>query len=84
VSGSGELGERRIECSEHVCVNNLGGISNVTSLDWSSGRKPMSRCASAGPFMSGMTTSVSSRSISDACSSKMLVAAGGVAASSTR
>ncbi|MEW6304579.1 MAG: anhydro-N-acetylmuramic acid kinase, partial [Verrucomicrobiota bacterium] len=23
---------------EHVCVNNLGGISNVTSIDWSQGR----------------------------------------------
>lgn len=25
---------------QHVCVNNLGGISNVTSLDWKRGKQP--------------------------------------------
>jgi anhydro-N-acetylmuramic acid kinase len=27
----------------HICVNNLGGISNVTSLDWRNGRRPRPR-----------------------------------------
>ena len=33
----------------HVCVNNLGGISNVTSLDWRSGRAPQVRAFDTGP-----------------------------------
>jgi anhydro-N-acetylmuramic acid kinase len=36
---------------EHVCVNNLGGISNVTSLDWRDARKarPAVRAFDTGP-----------------------------------
>jgi anhydro-N-acetylmuramic acid kinase len=34
---------------QHVCVNNLGGISNVTSLDWRSGREPCIRSFDTGP-----------------------------------
>ncbi len=33
----------------HVCVNNLGGISNVTSLDWRSGRQPEVLAFDTGP-----------------------------------
>lgn len=33
----------------HVCVNNLGGISNVTSLDWRRGREPAIRAFDTGP-----------------------------------
>jgi anhydro-N-acetylmuramic acid kinase len=33
----------------HVCVNNLGGISNVTSLDWRSGREPSVLAFDTGP-----------------------------------
>ena len=32
-----------------VCVNNLGGISNVTSLDWRNGRTPKVRAFDTGP-----------------------------------
>jgi anhydro-N-acetylmuramic acid kinase len=34
---------------EHVCVNNLGGISNVTSLDWRSGPEPLIESFDTGP-----------------------------------
>lgn len=34
---------------EHVCVNNLGGISNVTSLDWQDGAKPRVVAFDTGP-----------------------------------
>jgi len=33
----------------HVCVNNLGGIGNVTSIDWSRGRKPQVLAFDTGP-----------------------------------
>jgi anhydro-N-acetylmuramic acid kinase len=33
----------------HVCVNNLGGISNVTSLDWRRGKKPRIMAFDTGP-----------------------------------
>jgi len=33
----------------HVCVNNLGGISNVTSLDWRYGAKPRVTAFDTGP-----------------------------------
>lgn len=33
----------------HVCVNNLGGISNVTSLDWRTGRSPKIAAFDTGP-----------------------------------
>lgn len=34
---------------EHVCVNNLGGISNVTSLDWRRGAQPRVLAFDIGP-----------------------------------
>ena len=34
---------------EHVCVNNLGGISNVTSLDWRRGPQPRVLAFDTGP-----------------------------------
>jgi anhydro-N-acetylmuramic acid kinase len=33
----------------HVCVNNLGGISNVTSIDWRDARKPKLFAFDTGP-----------------------------------
>lgn len=33
----------------HVCVNNLGGISNVTSIDWRKGRAPRVLAFDTGP-----------------------------------
>jgi anhydro-N-acetylmuramic acid kinase len=33
----------------HVCVNNLGGISNVTSIDWRKGARPKIRAFDTGP-----------------------------------
>lgn len=33
----------------HVCVNNLGGISNVTSLDWRRGLRPKVLAFDTGP-----------------------------------
>jgi anhydro-N-acetylmuramic acid kinase len=33
----------------HVCVNNLGGISNVTSIDWRRGRQPQVLAFDTGP-----------------------------------
>jgi anhydro-N-acetylmuramic acid kinase len=33
----------------HVCVNNLGGISNVTSIDWRDTRKPQLIAFDTGP-----------------------------------
>ncbi len=33
----------------HVCVNNLGGISNVTSLDWRRGNSPRVLAFDTGP-----------------------------------
>ena len=33
----------------HVCVNNLGGISNVTSLDWRQGPRPTVLAFDTGP-----------------------------------
>jgi len=35
--------------SEHVCVNNLGGISNVTSLEWRRGKHPRILAFDTGP-----------------------------------
>ncbi len=37
------------EKGRHVCVNNLGGISNVTSLDWRRGPKPRVIAFDTGP-----------------------------------
>ena len=34
---------------EHICVNNLGGISNVTSLDWRRGTEPRVAAFDTGP-----------------------------------
>ena len=34
---------------QHVCVNNLGGISNVTSLDWRKGKEPRVAAFDTGP-----------------------------------
>jgi anhydro-N-acetylmuramic acid kinase len=34
---------------EHICVNNLGGISNVTSLDWRKGSRPRVIAFDTGP-----------------------------------
>jgi anhydro-N-acetylmuramic acid kinase len=34
---------------QHVCVNNLGGISNVTSLDWREGPRPAVLAFDTGP-----------------------------------
>lgn len=34
---------------EHVCVNNLGGISNVTSIDWTRGVAPQLVAFDTGP-----------------------------------
>jgi anhydro-N-acetylmuramic acid kinase len=39
------FGERR----RHVCVNNLGGISNVTSIDWRHGDKARIAAFDTGP-----------------------------------
>ncbi|MFN1208907.1 anhydro-N-acetylmuramic acid kinase, partial [Enterococcus lactis] len=33
----------------HVCVNNLGGISNVTSIDWRRGSEPKVAAFDTGP-----------------------------------
>ena len=37
------------ERGQHVCVNNLGGISNVTSLEWKRGSKPKVLAFDTGP-----------------------------------
>ena len=37
------------ERGKHVCVNNLGGISNVTSLDWRRGKEPRVLAFDTGP-----------------------------------
>ena len=37
------------ERGKHICVNNLGGISNVTSLDWRRGDKPRILAFDTGP-----------------------------------
>jgi anhydro-N-acetylmuramic acid kinase len=37
------------EHGKHVCVNNLGGISNVTSLDWRRGSEPSVMAFDTGP-----------------------------------
>jgi anhydro-N-acetylmuramic acid kinase len=34
---------------KHICVNNLGGISNVTSLDWRRGSSPRITAFDTGP-----------------------------------
>lgn len=34
---------------KHICVNNLGGISNVTSMDWRRGAKPKMIAFDTGP-----------------------------------
>ncbi len=34
---------------KHVCINNLGGISNVTSLNWNKGAKPSVMAFDTGP-----------------------------------
>ncbi len=36
-------------CGEHICVNNLGGISNVTSIDWTRGKVPSVAAFDTGP-----------------------------------
>jgi len=37
------------ERGKHICVNNLGGISNVTSLDWRKGSSPQIIAFDTGP-----------------------------------
>lgn len=37
------------ERGRHVCFNNLGGISNVTSMDWTSGQTPRVLSFDTGP-----------------------------------
>lgn len=37
------------ERGRHVCVNNLGGISNVTSIDWRRGARPNVLAFDTGP-----------------------------------
>lgn len=37
------------ERGRHVCLNNLGGISNVTSLDWRTGKAPRVLSFDTGP-----------------------------------
>lgn len=37
------------ERGRHVCVNNLGGISNVTSIDWRGGTEPKLLAFDTGP-----------------------------------
>jgi anhydro-N-acetylmuramic acid kinase len=37
------------QLGKHVCVNNLGGISNVTSLDWRKGAGPRITAFDTGP-----------------------------------
>jgi anhydro-N-acetylmuramic acid kinase len=37
------------ERGKHICVNNLGGISNVTSLDWRKGPAPRILAFDTGP-----------------------------------
>jgi anhydro-N-acetylmuramic acid kinase len=37
------------ERGRHVCVNNLGGISNVTSIDWRRGPRPRVLAFDTGP-----------------------------------
>ena len=37
------------ERGRHLCVNNLGGISNVTSLDWRRGHQPRVTAFDTGP-----------------------------------
>jgi len=37
------------KCGRHVCVNNLGGISNVTSIDWRRGARPKVLAFDTGP-----------------------------------
>lgn len=37
------------ERGRHVCVNNLGGISNVTSIDWRKGQAPQVLSFDTGP-----------------------------------
>ena len=37
------------ERGRHICVNNLGGISNVTSLDWRGGSSPRIVAFDTGP-----------------------------------
>src|SRR5204863_4387225 len=34
---------------QHICVNNLGGISNVTSIDWRKGTEPRMVAFDTGP-----------------------------------
>ncbi len=34
---------------QHICVNNLGGISNVTSIDWRKGTEPKILAFDTGP-----------------------------------
>ncbi len=37
------------ESGRHVCVHNLGGISNVTSIEWKTGREPSIQAFDTGP-----------------------------------
>ena len=37
------------QAGAHVCVNNLGGISNLTSIDWRRARKPKLLAFDTGP-----------------------------------
>jgi anhydro-N-acetylmuramic acid kinase len=34
---------------KHICVNNLGGISNITSIDWRKGKEPRVTAFDTGP-----------------------------------
>jgi anhydro-N-acetylmuramic acid kinase len=43
---------------QHVCVNNLGGISNVTSIDWTKGRDPAILSFDTGPANVSMDLTV--------------------------
>jgi anhydro-N-acetylmuramic acid kinase len=47
------------ERGKHICVNNLGGISNVTSLDWRKGARPRITAFDTGPANMLMDLAVS-------------------------
>lgn len=50
------------EKGRHVCVNNLGGISNVTSIDWRRGPRPEVLSFDTGPANSLMDLAMSALS----------------------
>lgn len=47
----------------HVCVNNLGGISNVTSIDWRRGNEPKLLAFDTGP--ANVLIDLATREVSD-------------------